>query len=249
MRRIYFPNLSVGQVELPAAQAHHLRDVVRVGRGQQIELFDGQGAAAVGQIVDIDAGRVVVRVDQINTAPGRGIYLIGAAALPKGPRADWMIEKLGEIGVDTFVPLITQRSVVAPAGTKKHDRWNRLSAQAARQAGRSDVMRIEPPTALADLLGGHGGQKWYLSPDAAGSVVEALRSMGPDLTLLIGPEGGWTAAEKRALDAAGAVGVRLTQTVLRVETAAVLVAGIVQSALTTASPPATIDQPGEKNSA
>jgi 16S rRNA (uracil1498-N3)-methyltransferase len=246
---VYLPDLSIGQVDLPGEQAHHLRNVLRAGLGQQIELFDGRGMMAVGQIVQIDAGRVAVRIDQIHAAPARGIHLTVAAALPKGPRADWMIEKLCEIGVDGFVPLITQRGVVVPAGSKKQDRWKRLAAQAARQAGRSDVMAIEAPVELAPLLAAADTERWYLSPDAADPMLQLTASLGRKLMLLIGPEGGWTAAEIRALDAAGARGVRLTQTVLRVETAAVLAAGIVQTALTPSPPPATIDPHSTKNPA
>jgi 16S rRNA (uracil1498-N3)-methyltransferase len=249
MRRVFLPNLSIGQVDLPAPQAHHLRDVLRVAEGQQIELFDGQGGLAVGRIVDIRPAHVTVRIDQISAAPQRRMHLTIAAAVPKGARADWMIEKLCEIGVDIFVPLISQRSVVVPAGTKKLDRWNRLAAQAARQAGRSDVMRIQAPATPAQLLADGDRQRWYLSVDAADSMIDALGSLGPSLILLIGPEGGWTDAEKQAMDSAGARAVRLTSTVLRVETAAVVAAGIVQSALTAAPPPATIPEHGQGSSA
>ena len=80
-------------------------------------------------------------------------------------------------------------------------------------------------------------------------MLESTGSLGRNLMLLIGPEGGWTAGEIGALDAAGARGVRLTQTVLRVETAAILAAGIVQSALTPPPPPATIDPHSTENPA
>jgi 16S rRNA (uracil1498-N3)-methyltransferase len=172
--------------------------------------------------------------------------------LPKGQRADWMIEKLCEIGVDVLVPLVTQRSVVVPGNARKQDRWARLAEQAARQAGRSDVMRIESPAEVPALLANPAGetaQTWYLSPDQSQTIVQRAASLPGVLVILIGPEGGWTAQEKLAFEAAGAIGVRLTQTVLRVETAAVVAAGVVLSALTAAQPPATIHQPGQRNPA
>jgi len=245
--------VAVGQVDLPPSQAHHLRDVLRVEQGQQIELFDRHGTVGIGQVVDIGIDRVTVRIEQISIAPSRGFYLTIAAALPKGPRADWMIEKLCEVGVDLFVPLVTQRSVVVPGSTKKQDRWARLCEQAARQAGRSDVMHIESPVQLPKLLGqptaDAAEQTWYLCPDGSHTVVQRAASLPRALTLLIGPEGGWTGQEVLAFEAAGAIGMRLTQTVLRVETAAILAAGIVLSALTAAQPPATIRQPGQRNPA
>jgi 16S rRNA (uracil1498-N3)-methyltransferase len=219
---------------------------LRAVRGQQIELFDGSGAVAIGQIIQVGTDGVTVRIEQIGVAPTRRIHLTVASALPKGARADWMIEKLCEVGVDVFIPLISRRSIVVPGGTEKHERWMRLAEQAARQAGRSDVMRIEPPIELATLVaetaGGMVEQIWYLCPADSSAFLQRAGSLPGVLMLMIGPEGGWTEQEKNALDAAGALGVKLTKTVLRVETAAIIAAGLVQSALTAAHPPATIQQ-------
>jgi 16S rRNA (uracil1498-N3)-methyltransferase len=252
MRRVFLPIVAVGEIDLPPSQAHHLRNVLRIGRGERIEVFNGQGTVAMGEIVQVTNERVTIRIEQINIAPNRGFYLTVAAALPKGPRADWMIEKLSEIGVDVLVPLITQRSVVVPGNTRKQDRWARLAEQAARQARRSDVMRIESPAELPALLAnpvGRTGQTWYLSPDQSHTMLQRVTALPGALMILVGPEGGWTDGEKLAFEASGAVGVRLTQNVLRVETAAVVAAGIVLSALTAAQPPATIHQPGRRKPA
>jgi 16S rRNA (uracil1498-N3)-methyltransferase len=179
---------------------------------------------------------VTIEVDQIGRGLAAKCRLSIAAAVPKAARADWMIEKLGELGVEAFVPLITRRSVVSPKGSAKNERWNRLAAESARQSGRAGVMRIEPLTDLARLMeraGAEGIVIWHLSlVENSVSIFELVRTLPPVLSVLVGPEGGWSPEESAAFAAAGIAGARLTGTVLRVETAAVAAAAVIQSALT-----------------
>src|SRR5208282_5193623 len=116
---------------------------------------------------------------------------------------DWMIEKLAELGVEGFFPLITDRGVVLPKGEKKFDRWRRLAAEASRQSGRDSVMQIHPLIELPNLLAQPTGPvRWHLSPRQDSPAMLAL-PLPSSLLLLIGPEGGWTAEEIAAFDAAG----------------------------------------------
>src|SRR3954468_15312277 len=120
-RRAHVPNLVAGRFELPAGEAHHVRDVLRLESGDELELFDNSGQTALATIDQIDSTGVFVTVDERElklAAPG-GVSIIIASAVPKGDRADWMIEKLSEIGVSRFIPLITARSVVLPVGKNK----------------------------------------------------------------------------------------------------------------------------------
>jgi 16S rRNA (uracil1498-N3)-methyltransferase len=144
-----------------------------------------------------------------------------------------MIEKLSELGVDRFIPLIAQRSVVLPQGSGKLDRWARLAEESARQSGRKGVMHIEPLTELSEVIEQAGSGRiiaWHLSL-AKNSVLlpKMLAALPPELTILIGPEGGWTADETGLFESAQIAPVRLTQTVLRVETAAVAAAAVMLS--------------------
>ena len=161
-----------------------------------------------------------------------------------------MIEKLSELGTDVFIPMVAARSVVVPQGQSKFERWNRLAEESARQCGRNNVMRIDPVTPLQALLDQHLNN----GPDA-GDETTCFLWADPGVpplmaypftatshfTLLIGPEGGWTDQELSAFAAARIEARRLTRTVLRVETAAIAAAAIVESALTFSSPPATIN--------
>lgn len=208
--------------------------MLRLEAGDIVEVFDDAGGVARAMIVTSGTGGVVVRVDEpAASAAQAAVQLTIGSAVPKGDRADWMVEKLSELGVVRFIPVATARSVVLPEGKNKRDRWTRLAMEAAKQSRRRGVMRIDALTRLADALGdaSAAGACYHLSTaSGAAPVLNLLTRDAPcALTAFIGPEGGWTDEEVAQFDAAGAVGIRLTSTVLRVETAAVAIASIVGS--------------------
>ena len=230
MRRVHVAQLNAGEIVLAAADAHHLRDVLRLPDGADVEVFDDAGRTAQGVIVWATAQHVVIKVENIRqTTPG-GLSWTVASALPKGSRADWMIEKLCELGTALFVPLKTARAVVLPEGQEKRQRWMRLAAQAARQSRRAGVMRIDALTELGSFVQRLDAPAWYFTTEGqALSVSEALKTLHPEparLNLLIGPEGGWTETEMSIMKRPGLTPVRLGGTILRVETAAVAAAAI-----------------------
>jgi 16S rRNA (uracil1498-N3)-methyltransferase len=225
MRRLHVRHLHPGNVKLPDAQAHHARDVLRLEERAIVELFDDAGQVARGRLGFEGTRAAFVAVETL-LPPGSGRFqLTVASAVPKGERADWMIEKLSELGVCRFVPLATQRSVVRPGGTNKRQRWERLAIEAAKQSRREGVMQIEELLTVASAI--EAG--WYLSTQTnAVPIGEMIQKPRPaELRLFIGPEGGWTDAERAAFDAAGLTAVRLTHTILRIETAAVAAAAVV----------------------
>jgi 16S rRNA (uracil1498-N3)-methyltransferase len=228
-RRIHVSELRAGLIDLPADQAHHLRDVLRLGAGESIELFDDTGNVAEATIVESSMQTVRVRVDVPRAAAKLSMQLTVAAAVPKGDRADWMVEKLSELGVSRFIPLATARSVVLPEGRNKRERWMRLATESAKQSRRPGVMRIAELTPLKDTLG-EGG--WCFSIAAgARPIVEMLAAPPPRLTVFIGPEGGWTDDELRLFCDRGIAHVSLTQSILRVETAAIAAAAVLACGL------------------
>jgi 16S rRNA (uracil1498-N3)-methyltransferase len=229
VRRILAPQVSPGRIELGSAEAHHLRDVLRLTVDAEIEVFDQKGNRARARIVSSSSDTVTVEVVELLPAQSSDFSLTIAAAIPKGPRADWMIEKLSELGVDMFIPLATARGVVLPRGDGKHQRWMRLASESARQSARAGVMKIEPLTELSALLAQtKADQLAYLSLEASSEpIVEFLRDGPTALTLLVGPEGGWTAEEVAEFHKAGVPSLSLTQSTLRIETAAIAAAAVV----------------------
>jgi 16S rRNA (uracil1498-N3)-methyltransferase len=223
-RRVHVPALHAGRLSLPATEAHHVRDVLRLTVGDALELFDAAGRTAAGRVVAVSTGGVDVDVSAVAVVDRPAVALTVAAAVPKGDRADWMVEKLSELGVARFVPLAAARSVVLPGGRNKTDRWERIAVESAKQCRRLGVMVVDAVTPLPDVL--RGGTGWVLSTEGDSTPVRLLATPAV-LTVLVGPEGGWTADELAACAAAGWTAAGLGGTVLRVETAAVAVAAVV----------------------
>jgi 16S rRNA (uracil1498-N3)-methyltransferase len=248
MRRIHLPSLRLGPNELPPNQAHYLRDVLRLGVGDEIEAFDATGNRGRGRISDCASDRMVIEIQHIEPPPIGERKLAVASAIPKSARADWMIEKLSELGIARFIPLSTQRSVVLPEGEKKFERWRRLASEAARQSGRGDVMHIDSLISLDQVISQTAtdfSNRWHLDiGDSAQPIIDmTTASSTGSILIFIGPEGGWTGEESSAFASAGVLPVQLTATTLRVETAAVAAAAIIASALTAAGPLGSIQHP------
>ena len=222
-------------VSLSKAEAHHARDVLRLTDGTRVEVFDDAGTVGEGMLT-IAGADVAVRVERADLAllAAAAVRLTIAAAVPKGDRADWMIEKLSELGVSEFIPLAAARSVVLPEGKGKRDRWLRIATEAAKQSRRVGVMRITELATVAKALGrvaADGGRMWFLSTETEQRTPVAAAvagvTAGAPVTAFVGPEGGWTQQELRQFLDAGAAPVQLTSTILRIETAAVTTAAAV----------------------
>ena len=142
MRRVHVSQLSVGKVPLAEREAHHGRDVLRLGEAEIVEVFDDAGQTARGVVVQADAHGVVVQIESITQAQRQAIRITVASAVPKGYRADWLVEKLSEIGVDRFIPLQAEAvSCCRPAGVSAiagspRDRIREAVAPAGRDADR-----------------------------------------------------------------------------------------------------------------
>jgi 16S rRNA (uracil1498-N3)-methyltransferase len=238
LRRVHLDVLRPGEVELNAASARHVRDVLRLGTGTELELFDAAGRVARGEIVATEP-RVIVRVGEIRSVTRSTPHITIAAAVPKGERADWMIEKLSELGCDRFIPLAASRSVVLPQGKNKLDRWIRIATESAKQSRRRGIMKIEPLTSVADALTSNGERGAFLSTEpSAQPIADVLDANAEAIRLFIGPEGGWTDDEMALFAKHTFRGLKLTDTILRVETAAVAAMAVV-ACLTTSNPPAS----------
>lgn len=224
-------------MQLDARQSRHLRDVLRIDVGQTVELFDDAGQRAPATVLST-ADLVMLKVDAVEQAQsrGRGLELVIAAAVPKGPRADWMVEKLSELGVARYIPLQTARGVVHPeAGAGKLQRWERIAQESAKQCKRSGVMRIEAPITVHRLCAAsewENAVRWCMATgEGSQPVSEVLPQLGGNRTLLamIGPEGGWTQQEEDVMRGRHFQMVRLTHTILRIETATLALAAVVMT--------------------
>lgn len=219
--RFFFPNFRSPDctVELDSEQAHHALKVLRLGEGDAVELFDGQGRVAGGRI-DSARGGLAVRIREIRqtVVPKPGIDL--AAAIPKGPRADEMVQLLSQLGVNRLICLRSERAVVEPSPGRL-ERFDRIALESAKQCRRAHLLQIAPPADLAAVLACDYDLRLIaqVGADPIDHLAAQLRRTGRVL-IVVGPEGGFTDAELKLARQKGALGWCLGPNVLRIECAA-----------------------------
>ena len=226
MPRFYCPQpLAVGNtIDLPDPVAHHAW-VVRLQPGAELTLFTGDGGEYLAQLDVLEKKRATARVLAFVERDRELPYEITLAqALPEAAKMDWIIEKAVELGVAAIQPLAAQRSVVRLAGErldKRQAHWQGVIVAASEQSGRNRLARLAPLDNFNAWIGQNGLHKRILlSPRASESLAGWARHQPPQaLTLLIGPEGGYTEQEEDAAIARGAIALSIGPRVLRTETA------------------------------
>ncbi|MBS1209884.1 MAG: ribosomal methyltransferase RsmE [Proteobacteria bacterium] len=215
--------LSLGQdLLLPAEVAHHAVRVLRLRYGEDVVVFDGAGEEYLGELLDL-AGKPAVRLRERllveREAPLR-ITLVQALAV--ADKMDWIVQKAVELGAAAFQPIEAERCVLKLAGDrvgKRIEHWRQVAVSAAEQCGRKRLCEVHALARLPAWLGQPDvGERWILAPEEGRALSEMPRPAGP-VSLLIGPEGGWSDKELAAAQAAGCRPVRLGPRVLRTETA------------------------------
>ncbi len=213
--------LGSGRVVLQGAEAHHLSVVCRLRPGQPVCLFNGDGreypatiAVAERKWVELDVG------EPLHVDRELRFRLLVACPLPKGDRAQFLIEKLTELGVTEFVPLETQRSVVHP-GKRRREKLERYVIEASKQCGRNVLLRVEPPQKWLEFLNRPNLPEQRLLAHPGGDVLERVEIRAADVAAAVGPEGGFTDEEASQGQAAGWRLIDLGPRNLRIETAAI----------------------------
>jgi 16S rRNA (uracil1498-N3)-methyltransferase len=207
------------QLELRGEEMHHAARVVRVKRGERIEVFDGRGTGAEAVVVDVAKDRVVVEVASSVPSRETPLQIVLAAALIAPDKYELVLQKGCELGVTRFIPTVCDRIETRLERVRgKMDRWNRILLEATKQCGRTILPVLEEQRTFADVVASGRGLIVF---DAD---VESDPWPQPDrdvITLLIGPEGGLTAEEITRARDAGAAACTLGPRRLRAETAAI----------------------------
>jgi 16S rRNA (uracil1498-N3)-methyltransferase len=218
--------LSPGTFTLSGPEAHHLLHVCRVKAGAKVVLFNGDGheyPAAVIRTSRTEAELDVFVPRLVNRE--LSFSLIIACPLPKGDRCQFLLEKLTELGVTSFVPLETERTVVHP-GEGKVEKLRRYVIEAAKQCGRNRLMEILPPEKWSSFVSRNDLPPLRWLADPSGKSF-SLSSFQAGVAIAIGPEGGWSEKELTMGDEAGWTRIALGARILRMETAALAVAAVV----------------------
>lgn len=222
--------LCVGPFVLQGAEAHHLATVRRFRPGDRVRLFNGDGREYLADIIAVDKKAVALQVSGIEQ-PGceHSFRLVVAAPLPKGDRGDFLIEKLTELGATDFIPLRTERAVVVPREAKL-ERLQRAVIEASKQCGRNVLMRIHELIDWNSFIRDRQMPPLRIVAHPPDPTQLSFEFGAEGVCFAVGPEGGLTLAEVASARELGWRGVTLGPRVLRVETAAIVLAAACSSA-------------------
>jgi 16S rRNA (uracil1498-N3)-methyltransferase len=219
-------------IALPEAIAHHAARVLRLRDGADIVLFNGTGGQFSARLVLAgSAASAELIAHEAREAELAG-QLTLVQGLPSGDKMDWVVEKAVEVGVTRLLPVAAERSVLQLSGArldKRLQHWRRIAQAASEQCGRNRLMPVEAPLPLAACLQQHAraGLIVFCDPDAPDSLSALLPWQGQHITILVGPEGGWSAQEQEQALACGAKAARFGARILRTETAGIALASAV----------------------
>lgn len=229
--RIIFPDLPdqpPPRLLVTGDEAHHAIRVKRLAVGDPVDFRDGRGGVGVARVADTFKHRsdwtIALDVETFSRAPRPSHLLHVRAATPKGDRLEAMADALAQLGVASFAPLISARTIAEPRPARL-DRLDRIALEAVKQSGCPWKLEIAPPISFADAL---ASDYAVILADASGTPSRA--PAGPRAMLLVGPEGGWTPDELAAARAANVRVHRFASHTLRTETAAVVAAGVLLAA-------------------
>ena len=229
------PLLARDSLELPPAAAHHANRVLRLRVNDAVHVFDGAGTELHGIISEINGKRVVLGKLQTSTVNRESpLSIVLAQAMCGSEKMDWVVQKATELGATAIQPVQTRRSVAKLSGArieKRIEHWRAVVIGACEQCGRNVLPEIRAPQELSAWLAvmrNETGSKFILAPDASTTLNEQIKPQAA-VTLLIGPEGGFSADEVELAQQVGFIPVRLGTRILRTETAAIAALAALQT--------------------
>jgi 16S rRNA (uracil1498-N3)-methyltransferase len=233
-RRFFVDGVRGGLAVLAGDDARHLRQVLRAEPGQRYELSDNRGVY-LAEIEAVRKDEVSFRVVEELTPEESPLRLTLLVALIKFDRFEWAIEKVTELGVEAVIPVRAERSEkgLDRAAAKRLERWRKIARESSQQARRARLPEIAAPVPLQAALETGAGCRLFL--DEAGgrpllSALPAHRAQGDRVLLAVGPEGGWTEAERQLAAGHGWTRVSLGPSILRAETAALAAVAVLANA-------------------
>ncbi len=211
-----------GRIVLGREEARHLHKVCRLGTGDTVQVFNGRGSAWQAEILESSANSALLQTlsePLVTREPTLSVSI--ASAVPKGDRLDWLIEKATELGAERFIPLSTAYSVVDPRDSKLA-RLRRAVVESCKQCRRDTLMTIEPVMSWQELMSAADGPlKLLADPDGRPPSDWPPIVSGRPVILAVGPEGGFSPAERSTALEREWQPINLGVYILRMETAAI----------------------------
>lgn len=236
-KRLYTQEpLAVGKhVTLAGDRARYLGRTLRLRPDDLLTLFDGTGGEFHARILSFSRNAVELEVQQffdVDTESPLDIHLL--QGISRGERMDFVIQKATELGVRRITPVMTEYGVVkldAGRALRKTMHWNGVAISSCEQCGRNRLPKIDEPILLRNWMGEHlddDDTRLVMKPGSSGSLHD-IATVDRPVSVLIGPEGGFSDAEYELADAAGFEPIGFGPRILRTETAAVAIIAALQA--------------------
>lgn len=219
-------------VFLEGPEHHHLSKVARIRAGEKVWLFDEKGSQYLAQVKEVGKEKTCLHILKAIGEKKTRVRITLAQALIKTKKMDLVLQKSTELGAHVFIPIISARTVVKIQDRmeKKLDRWQRIALEAAKQCGNVVVPEVQPPVGLKKFLRLRNGTKKMFFSERYGKLFRDIlisssgskNELPASVSLLIGPEGGWTDKEERDILDNGFEAISLGPFTLRSETAAMV---------------------------
>jgi 16S rRNA (uracil1498-N3)-methyltransferase len=236
MHRFYLPpeSWNADALILTGTEAHHGRDVLRLGPGDKVVVFDGRGRELTAEIGSSDSSKISLRkLHEAKTPPLRCQIILGQA-IPKGKNMDLIVQKAVEIGAAEIAPILSDRTIVRldeESAASKQSKWQTVAIEAAKQCGQNWLPRVHVPQTMTEffqhrrrfdlqLIGSLQSDAVHLKKILAEYLAEH-GDRPTSVLMLVGPEGDFTPAELSLARTHGCRPITLGPIVLRVETASI----------------------------
>jgi len=224
-------------ITIQGSEAQHLAKVKRARIGEMVGVLDGRGAMGIGEIAEITGSKqrpmIAIMLDRVEMIDPVWPRIQICCPAPKGDRLERMIDQLTQIGVESWVPLITDRSERDPKAIRQ-DRLERIINEALKQCIRARALVVHEPMTLTQAISPSDSIQTIVCD---GSGESSLGPIEIDSTrIFIGPEGGWSGDERARFIESNIPTRRIGIHVLRVETAAVVAGSLALSNAITPTP-------------
>ncbi len=226
--------ISGTHITIVGEDAKHIAAVLRMKAGDELLLCDGEGTDYMVKITHVERSGITAEIAGQSKREVHFPRISLGQGLPKSDKMDWIVQKASELGVESIAPLVTERAIVKIKDEKKRiERWQKIAREAAMQSNRPDIPKVLPIRRFDDYLRtlGPAPRTLLLFPWEEGTepIRNVLRQHPgvKNIIVLIGPEGGFSAAEAESARSRGFHPVSLGPNILRTETAAIAVLSMV----------------------